>query len=147
MPPFVCEFSCLTPLTQLADLCSIWPIYFVAGYQRSIAEIKDRPEAVGNPSLEANVFNTPFMTANPTLPRFYVLTMLMAAIVFGQPFALKAAGNEASSPEPAVPDRAITVDVNTVQGPLDTSFKECIGAGRANEGFLSSGAARVSPDV
>jgi xylan 1,4-beta-xylosidase len=31
--------------------------------------------------------------------------------------------------------RAITVDVNNVQGPLDTSFKECIGAGRANEGL------------
>jgi xylan 1,4-beta-xylosidase len=31
--------------------------------------------------------------------------------------------------------RSIAVDVNNVQGPLDTSFKECIGAGRANEGL------------
>jgi xylan 1,4-beta-xylosidase len=31
--------------------------------------------------------------------------------------------------------RSITVDANAVQGPLDTSFKECIGAGRANEGL------------
>jgi xylan 1,4-beta-xylosidase len=31
--------------------------------------------------------------------------------------------------------RTIAVDVNAVQGPLDTSFKECIGAGRANEGL------------
>ena len=31
--------------------------------------------------------------------------------------------------------RSIAVDINNVQGPLDTSFKECIGAGRANEGL------------
>ncbi|HEY1662143.1 MAG TPA: glycoside hydrolase [Verrucomicrobiae bacterium] len=31
--------------------------------------------------------------------------------------------------------RVISVDMNAVQGPLDTSFKECIGAGRANEGL------------
>jgi xylan 1,4-beta-xylosidase len=31
--------------------------------------------------------------------------------------------------------RTIAVDVSNVQGPLDTSFKECIGAGRANEGL------------
>lgn len=31
--------------------------------------------------------------------------------------------------------RSITVDANIIQGPLDTSFKECIGAGRANEGL------------
>jgi xylan 1,4-beta-xylosidase len=75
------------------------------------------------------------MTTNPISPRLYVLTMLVAAIVFGQPFALMAAGGGASSPEPAVQDRVITVDVNAVQGPLDTSFKECVGAGRANEGL------------
>jgi len=37
--------------------------------------------------------------------------------------------------ESNAPVRTITVDVNAVQGPLDTSFKECIGAGRANEGL------------
>jgi xylan 1,4-beta-xylosidase len=31
--------------------------------------------------------------------------------------------------------RTIAVDVDNIQGPLDTSFKECIGAGRANEGL------------
>lgn len=31
--------------------------------------------------------------------------------------------------------RTIAVDVNRVGGPLDTSFKQCIGAGRANEGL------------
>ena len=35
----------------------------------------------------------------------------------------------------AAADRTITADFNSVQGPLDTSFKECIGAGRANEGL------------
>jgi xylan 1,4-beta-xylosidase len=61
--------------------------------------------------------------------------MLVATIVFGQPFAILAASGDASSPEPALRDRAITVDINAVQGPLDTSFKECVGAGRANEGL------------
>ena len=32
-------------------------------------------------------------------------------------------------------ERIIAVDVNQVRGPLDTSFKVCIGAGRANEGL------------
>ena len=75
------------------------------------------------------------MTNNPISPKFCVLTLLMATLVFGQPFAIMAASGDASSPEPAVRDRAITVDINAVQGPLDTSFKECVGAGRANEGL------------
>lgn len=45
----------------------------------------------------------------------------------------------AQMPAPAAetnpPVRMIAVDVNAVQGPLDTSFKECVGAGRANEGL------------
>ncbi len=32
-------------------------------------------------------------------------------------------------------ERAIKIDVNQEKGPLNTSFKECIGAGRANEGL------------
>ena len=47
--------------------------------------------------------------------------------MFGQPLA------PAAEPEARV--RTITVDMHAVQGPLDTSFKECIGAGRANEGL------------
>jgi xylan 1,4-beta-xylosidase len=31
--------------------------------------------------------------------------------------------------------RSITIDMDNVRGPLDTSFKMCIGAGRANEGL------------
>ncbi|HAH25753.1 MAG TPA: glycoside hydrolase [Prolixibacteraceae bacterium] len=34
-----------------------------------------------------------------------------------------------------VPERVITVDFNQVKGPLNTMFKECVGAGRANEGL------------
>ncbi|HEY3760499.1 MAG TPA: glycoside hydrolase [Verrucomicrobiae bacterium] len=33
------------------------------------------------------------------------------------------------------PVRSISVDANAVEGPLDTSFKMCVGAGRANEGL------------
>lgn len=41
----------------------------------------------------------------------------------------------AALPVHAQETRTIAVDANQVQGPLDTSFKECIGAGRANEGL------------
>jgi xylan 1,4-beta-xylosidase len=75
------------------------------------------------------------MTNNLISPRFYLLTTLVATVALGKPFALRAASGDASSPEPAMRDRVIAVDVNAVQGPLDTSFKECVGAGRANEGL------------
>ena len=32
-------------------------------------------------------------------------------------------------------ERAINLDFNQVKGPLNTLFKECVGAGRANEGL------------
>jgi xylan 1,4-beta-xylosidase len=34
-----------------------------------------------------------------------------------------------------VPQKVITIDFNQVKGPMSTMFKECIGAGRANEGL------------
>lgn len=34
-----------------------------------------------------------------------------------------------------LPERLISADFNKVKGPLNTMFKECIGAGRANEGL------------
>ncbi|HTQ51772.1 MAG TPA: hypothetical protein VMJ12_13745 [Candidatus Acidoferrales bacterium] len=75
------------------------------------------------------------MTNNQVSPGRYVLAMMIVATLFGQPHALMAAGGDTLSTAPAAPDRVITVDLNAVQGPLDTSFKECIGAGRANEGL------------
>jgi len=40
-----------------------------------------------------------------------------------------------SDKNPALQERIISVDYNEVKGPLNTMFKECIGAGRANEGL------------
>jgi len=34
-----------------------------------------------------------------------------------------------------IANRTIDIDVNSVQGPLNKFFNECIGAGRANEGL------------
>jgi xylan 1,4-beta-xylosidase len=34
-----------------------------------------------------------------------------------------------------LPERIINLDFNQVEGPLNTMFKECVGAGRANEGL------------
>ena len=36
-------------------------------------------------------------------------------------------------------DRVITADFHQVQGPLNTMFKKCVGAGRANEGLAPTG--------
>ena len=33
------------------------------------------------------------------------------------------------------PERLISLDFNQVKGPMNTMFKECVGAGRANEGL------------
>jgi xylan 1,4-beta-xylosidase len=34
-----------------------------------------------------------------------------------------------------IPDRVINIDLSKEKGPLNTMFKECVGAGRANEGL------------
>src|SRR4051794_10561211 len=34
-----------------------------------------------------------------------------------------------------LPERIISADLHQVKGPLSTMFKECVGAGRANEGL------------
>jgi xylan 1,4-beta-xylosidase len=65
----------------------------------------------------------------------YVLTAVVATAVFGQSLALAADTGETPAAEPEAHVRVIAADVNAVRGPLDTSFKECIGAGRANEGL------------
>jgi xylan 1,4-beta-xylosidase len=57
----------------------------------------------------------------------------MVAAAFGHSLALMADGETPAELTNEV--RTIAVDVNAVQGPLDTSFKECVGAGRANEGL------------
>jgi xylan 1,4-beta-xylosidase len=67
------------------------------------------------------------MTNNLISLRSCVLTAVFATTMVGQPHAPAA--------ELDAQVRTITVDVNAVQGPLDNSFKECIGAGRANEGL------------
>jgi xylan 1,4-beta-xylosidase len=62
-----------------------------------------------------------------------ILTVVVATAVVWRSLALAAETGESRAAEPRV--RTITADVNAVQGPLNTSFKECIGAGRANEGL------------
>jgi xylan 1,4-beta-xylosidase len=41
----------------------------------------------------------------------------------------------AENTNPPVADRVISADFRQVQGPLNTMFKKCVGAGRANEGL------------
>jgi xylan 1,4-beta-xylosidase len=41
------------------------------------------------------------------------------------------------------PERTIAANFNLVQGPLDTSFNECVGAGRANEGLRADWQAQL----
>src|ERR1017187_6675753 len=82
--------------------------------------------------LSALLFMTNNMISSNSL---YVLTAVVATAVLGQSLALAAATGETPAAEPDAHVRVIAADVNAVQGPLDTSFKECIGAGRANEGL------------
>jgi xylan 1,4-beta-xylosidase len=78
----------------------------------------------------------PLLVTNISMaPKSCVLNLMTVMAVFGSPLALRAAPGQTPAPEPVAPSRTIAVDWNAVQGPLDTSFKECIGAGRANEGL------------
>jgi xylan 1,4-beta-xylosidase len=69
------------------------------------------------------------------LRKSYVLVVALVLAEVGHPATLMAAGGETSRGESTESVRTIAVDLNDVQGPLDTSFKECVGAGRANEGL------------
>ena len=63
------------------------------------------------------------------------LAMTFAAVVVWQPSVLAVPAGESRAAESDAHVRVIAVDVDAVRGPLDTSFKECVGAGRANEGL------------
>lgn len=54
---------------------------------------------------------------------FVLLTCLIAGSVFAQ------------KKKATIPERSISVDFNAEKGPLNTMFKDCVGAGRANEGL------------
>ncbi len=64
-----------------------------------------------------------------------ILVIMVAMAGAGLLPGLSAAAEESNDNGSGAPERIIAVDVNQVQGPLDTSFKACIGAGRANEGL------------
>ena len=68
-----------------------------------------------------------------------IVTIILASLLPG----LSAATGESFDNASGAPERTIAVDVNQVQGPLDTSFKECIGAGRANEGLRADWQAQL----
>ncbi len=57
--------------------------------------------------------------------RYYFL--VFACIIAGTALAQKK--------KTTTPERAISADFNIEKGPLNTMFKECVGAGRANEGL------------
>ncbi|HLZ53896.1 MAG TPA: glycoside hydrolase, partial [Verrucomicrobiae bacterium] len=61
--------------------------------------------------------------------------MTMTIAVAGLLSGLTAAAGESNDGGPSAQERIIAIDVKQIQGPLDTSFKVCVGAGRANEGL------------
>ncbi|MGH7995940.1 MAG: GH39 family glycosyl hydrolase [Opitutaceae bacterium] len=65
-----------------------------------------------------------------------ILATVFAGVVIGQgPIVLAAPPGEARVGEQSAHVRIIAADLNAVEGPLDRSFEECVGAGRANEGL------------
>jgi len=66
-----------------------------------------------------------------------ILVIIMMAAMAGAGLrpGLSAAAEASNDNGSGARDRIIAVDVNRIQGPLDTSFKVCVGAGRANEGL------------
>lgn len=72
------------------------------------------------------------MTNNVTFFGRWIWAMTLAAVMTGGAFRVAAQMSDSGQQGNV---RSIGVDVSHVQGPLDMSFKECIGAGRANEGL------------
>ncbi|MCW0484536.1 GH39 family glycosyl hydrolase [Gaoshiqia sediminis] len=59
------------------------------------------------------------------------LTIFLFALLVVGPVLLQGKSNKKTT----VPERVINVDFNNEQGALNTMFRECVGAGRANEGL------------
>ncbi|MDP4189392.1 MAG: glycoside hydrolase, partial [Bacteroidota bacterium] len=59
----------------------------------------------------------------------------LLTIIFGCLFITSSFAQNNSNNNPDLKDRVIAVDFTKVKGPLNRMFKECIGAGRANEGL------------
>ena len=75
------------------------------------------------------------MTSNRRrAPRVSLVVVPFVAVLVAVSVAgLSAPAAAPASPRPA--DRTISADLRDVKGPLNTMFKACVGAGRANEGL------------
>ncbi len=73
--------------------------------------------------------------SNSFRPSPLLVIMMLAMAGTGLLPGLSAAAEASNNNGSGARDRIIAVDVNQIQGPLDTSFKVCVGAGRANEGL------------
>src|SRR5688572_21357129 len=58
------------------------------------------------------------------------ISILLLLVCFTTTFAQNKSNKKAE-----LPKRIINIDFNRQKGPLNTMFKECVGAGRANEGL------------
>ena len=56
----------------------------------------------------------------------FMIVSLLACLAFAQ---------SKTNKKSEIPERVINIDFNVAKGPLNTMFKECVGAGRANEGL------------
>jgi xylan 1,4-beta-xylosidase len=56
-------------------------------------------------------------------------------LFLGSLFTANALAQSISTESPLPVERVISIDFNKVKGPFSTMFKECVGAGRANEGL------------
>jgi xylan 1,4-beta-xylosidase len=65
----------------------------------------------------------------------YLGTMVMFLFVLTGLCSSHASAQSKAHTASVLPDRIIHIDLNRVKGPLNTMFKECVGAGRANEGL------------
>jgi xylan 1,4-beta-xylosidase len=66
--------------------------------------------------------------------KFLKANMIIPVLLAGL-FVCSASAKNKINAKSVLPERIIALDFNQVQGPLNTMFKECIGAGRANEGL------------
>lgn len=68
------------------------------------------------------------------MKKITLLRMMFLSILGGLSIAAAAPQSKSNS-ESSLSERIITLDFNRIKGDFNTMFKECIGAGRANEGL------------
>jgi xylan 1,4-beta-xylosidase len=82
-----------------------------------------------------NLYFSKYNDEDIPMMKKYLATTVIILFILGGLCRIHAFAQSNAHTTSVLPDRIIHIDFNQVKGPLNTMFKECVGAGRANEGL------------